>query len=232
MMEQRLSAEERREAIVKAALPLFARKGFANTTTRELAEAAGVSEALIYKHFPSKESLYAAIQNAGCQDKDRGLDKLASLEPSTSTLVHIIYYLFRTTIMGKTGDSVPWETKHRLILNSCLEDGEFTRLLYENRFSCCFTKIQACLKAAEVSGDLVKSQVSLENRARFGHHVAAMIAFTHLPERPVIDYKAGREDLLHQSIWFVLRGLGLTDEAIARYSNPKAMSVFYGVGSG
>ncbi|PYM09743.1 MAG: hypothetical protein DME18_17505 [Verrucomicrobia bacterium] len=56
MIEQRLSAEERREAIVKAALPLFARKGFANTTTRELADAAGVSEALIYKHFPSKES--------------------------------------------------------------------------------------------------------------------------------------------------------------------------------
>src|SRR5436190_1872122 len=76
-MDQRLSAEQRRTAIVKAALPLFARKGFANTTTRELAEAAGVSEALIYKHFPSKESLYAEIQNTGCKDKDNGLEKLA-----------------------------------------------------------------------------------------------------------------------------------------------------------
>src|SRR6266568_5616500 len=166
VFDQRLSAEQRREAIVTAALPLFARKGFSNTTTRELAEAAGVSEALIYKHFPSKESLYAAIQNAGCQDKDRGLDKLASLEPSTSTLVHIIYYLFRTTIMGKTGDSVPWETKHRLILNSCLEDGEFTRLLYENRFSCCFKKVKACLAAAEDAGDIVECLVSRENRVR------------------------------------------------------------------
>ena len=217
---------------MKAALPLFARKGFANTTTRELAEAAGVSEALLYKHFPSKESLYAAIQNAGCQDKDCGLEKLASLEPSTSTLVHIIYYLFRTTVMGKPGDSASLETKHRLILNSCLEDGEFTRLLYENRFSCCFAKIEACLKAAEASGDLVQSPVGLENRVRFAHHVAAMIAFMHLPKQPVIDYKAGREDLLHQAIWFVLRGLGLTDEAISRHSNPQALSVFFGVGSG
>ena len=47
--------DERRAAIVKAVLPLFARQGFSNTTTRQLAEAAGVSEALLYKHFPSKD---------------------------------------------------------------------------------------------------------------------------------------------------------------------------------
>src|SRR2546430_10310688 len=154
MLDQRLSAEERREGIVKAVLPLFARKGFANTTTRELAEAADVSEALIYKHFPSKESLYAEIQNTGCKDKDRGLEKLADAEPSTSTLVHIVYYLLRTIVMGKPGDTISWEAKHRMILNSCLEDGEFTRVLYENRFSCCFNKVQTCLVAAEETGDI------------------------------------------------------------------------------
>jgi len=115
VIDQRLSAEERREAIVTAALPLFARKGFANTTTRELADAAGVSEALIYKHFPSKESLYAEIQNAGCKDKDRSLEKLANLDPSTSTLVHIVYYLLRSIVMGKAGDTISWETKYRMI---------------------------------------------------------------------------------------------------------------------
>ena len=229
MLDQRLSAEERREAIVSAALPLFARKGFANTTTRELAEAAGVSEALIYKHFPSKESLYGEIQNAGCKDKDRGLEKLAGVEPSTSTLVHIVYYLLRSIIIGKPGDTISWETKHRMILNSCLEDGEFTRVLYENRFSCCFNKVQACLAAAETAGDVVKSPISRENRVRFAHHLAAMIAINNLPKRPVIDYRVGREELLHEVIWFVLRGLGLTDEAIARYYNPKALTVFFGV---
>src|SRR5881409_4303027 len=163
-MDQRLSAQQRREAIVKAVLPLFARKGFANTTTRELAEAAGVSEALIYKHFPSKESLYAEIQNAGCKDKDQGLEKLAGAEPSTSSLVHIVYYLLRTIVLGKPGDTISWETKHRMILNSCLEDGGFTRPLYENRFYCCFAKVQACLAAAEDTGDVVQCLVSRENR--------------------------------------------------------------------
>ena len=232
MLDQRLSAEERREAIVKAVLPLFARKGFANTTTRELAEAADVSEALIYKHFPSKESLYAEIQNTGCKDKDRGLEKLADAEPSTSTLVHIVYYLLRTIVMGKPGDTISWEAKHRMILNSCLEDGEFTRVLYENRFSCCFNKVQTCLVAAEETGDIVKSPVSRENRVRFAHHVAAMIAILHLPKKPVIDYKVDREELFHQVVWFVLRGVGLTDQAIERHYNPKTLSAFFGVGSG
>ena len=231
MFDQRLSGEQRRSAIVKAALPLFARKGFANTTTRELAETAGVSEALIYKHFPSKESLYAEIQDTGCKDKDPGLEKLAGAEPSTSTLVHIVYYLLRTIVIGKPGDTISWETKHRMIVNSCLEDGEFTRLLYENRFSCCFTKVQACLAAAEGTGDVVECMVSRENRVRFAHHLAAMIAINHLPSRPVIDYHVDREELLHEVIWFALRGLGLTDNAIACYYNPKALSAFFGVSS-
>src|ERR1041385_3492158 len=112
MFDQRLSADQRREAIVRAALPLFARKGFANTTTREMAEGAGVSEALIYEHFSSKESLYSEIQNTGNKDKDQGLEKLAVAEPSTSTLVHIVYYLLRSIVMGKPGDTISWEVKH------------------------------------------------------------------------------------------------------------------------
>ena len=42
-----MTAKDRKLAIVKAALPLFARQGFAETTTRELAKAAGVSEPLL-----------------------------------------------------------------------------------------------------------------------------------------------------------------------------------------
>ena len=62
----RLDSEERRKAIIDAALPLFARKGFAATTTKDLARAAGVSEPLLYRHFPSKEALYMEIQNFTC----------------------------------------------------------------------------------------------------------------------------------------------------------------------
>ncbi len=58
---RRLSAEDRRQQIIRAAIALFAQKGFEGTTTREIALAAGVSEALIFRHFPTKQDLYAAI---------------------------------------------------------------------------------------------------------------------------------------------------------------------------
>jgi TetR/AcrR family transcriptional regulator len=59
--ERRLSAEDRREQILHVAAKLFSRQGFSGTRTREIAEAAGVNEAIIFRHFPKKEDLYWAV---------------------------------------------------------------------------------------------------------------------------------------------------------------------------
>ncbi len=226
-MKKRMNCDARKEAIVKAALPLFARQGFARTTTRQLADAAGVSEALLYKHFPSKESLYAEIQNYGCRGCDPGLQKLIGLEPSTSTLVHIIYYVVRANVVGRSCGTMSHEVRHRMILNSCLEDGAFTRFLFRNRFSENLEAIVQCVRAADASGDLVTSPVSRENRLLFVHHLATMIATVQLPEEPVVDYGASRESLVNQVVWFALRGLGLSDAAIARHFRPKQLAAFF-----
>lgn len=57
----RLPAATRRCQLITAATQLFAERGFEGTTTREIAQAAGINEALIFRHFPHKEELYAAI---------------------------------------------------------------------------------------------------------------------------------------------------------------------------
>jgi AcrR family transcriptional regulator len=57
----RLPGPDRRLRIMQAALLLFSEKGFDATTTREIAQASGVSEAMIFRHFQSKDELYAAI---------------------------------------------------------------------------------------------------------------------------------------------------------------------------
>src|SRR6266487_2689388 len=49
------------EQVIAAAIHLFAHKGFQGTKTKEIAEAAGINEALIFRDFQSKEKLYCAI---------------------------------------------------------------------------------------------------------------------------------------------------------------------------
>lgn len=52
---------ERRAAIVDAAIKLFSQNGFRGTTTKQLAQAVGVSEPVLYMHFATKSELYSAI---------------------------------------------------------------------------------------------------------------------------------------------------------------------------
>lgn len=64
----RMTGEERRAAISEAAVRLFAERGFRGTTTRALAEAAGVTEPVLYEHFKNKRELYCAIVEAKSQE--------------------------------------------------------------------------------------------------------------------------------------------------------------------
>jgi len=57
----RMSAEDRRRQIVEVASEIFSLRGFNGTLTKEIADRAGVSPAIIFRHFPSKEAIYSAI---------------------------------------------------------------------------------------------------------------------------------------------------------------------------
>jgi AcrR family transcriptional regulator len=69
----RLRASARREAILEAAMSLFARDGLSGVTTREIAAAAGISEPILYRHFPGKEDLYAAILRRNLDALERAM---------------------------------------------------------------------------------------------------------------------------------------------------------------
>src|SRR5947209_6682713 len=120
----KLSAEARRAAIVHAVRRVFAEKGFHGTTTRELAEAAEVSEALLFKHFPNKEALYSAMQLSCCSEQDHGrLERLKSLEPSASTLVLMVHFLVSRMVGGCASRDDDQVIQNRLMLRSLGEDG-------------------------------------------------------------------------------------------------------------
>jgi AcrR family transcriptional regulator len=53
-------SDERRQAVVAAAIDCFGRKGFYGTTTHEIADWVGISQPYLYRLYPNKEALFAA----------------------------------------------------------------------------------------------------------------------------------------------------------------------------
>jgi AcrR family transcriptional regulator len=223
----RLSSEARRQAIVEAVKGVFAEKGFDGTTTRELAEAAGVSEALLYKHFPSKQSLYAAMREA-CARGPGFIEysRVMALDPSTSTLVILVHFLISHFVQGHAGAEN--KVMHRLATRSLLEDGEFLRLVIKPFADAWVRKVEACLKAAGTAGELRDIPVRRDLRAWFAHHIGVSLMLHLHPKVPAIDYKTGKEALVEQAVWFALLGLGVKEQAIKRHYNPKGLSLLAG----
>jgi AcrR family transcriptional regulator len=65
---RRLSAPDRRAAILDAALEVFSRRGYHAASIDEIAQEAGISKALIYEHFPSKKDLHASLLERHVQE--------------------------------------------------------------------------------------------------------------------------------------------------------------------
>ena len=79
----RLSAPERREGIIVAATRCFAERGFGGTTTARVAAEAQVNEALVFRHFGSKQALYLACVDAAWARLQARADELCIDEPDS-----------------------------------------------------------------------------------------------------------------------------------------------------
>ncbi|AIV35103.1 TetR/AcrR family transcriptional regulator [Streptomyces sp. R1] len=75
-----------RARLREAALELFAERGFEATSTRAVAAAAGLSPALVTRHFGSKQGLRAAVD---AYVLDRITEQLRALDPSTDLMASL-----------------------------------------------------------------------------------------------------------------------------------------------
>ena len=71
--KQRLTAEERRQAVLDTACRVFSRSSYRGATTAEIAREAGISEPILYRHFGSKRDLYLACLDEAWRELPRGL---------------------------------------------------------------------------------------------------------------------------------------------------------------
>jgi AcrR family transcriptional regulator len=83
---RRLTAEERRSAILDAALTAFSQKGYHATSLDDIAREAGVSKALIYEHFASKQELHADLIARNARELTQRVAGALSGEENESTV--------------------------------------------------------------------------------------------------------------------------------------------------
>ncbi len=223
---KKLSGDERRASIIRAARAIFANKGFKGTTTRELAAAAGVSEALIFKHFANKEELYGAMLHACCNDQDfHRLDQVIALEPSALKLVRLVHAFVAVVLDERDIDGD--KTVHcRLMIRSLLEDGEFVRLFFQGVSTDLEESMLGSLRAAIAAGDAYDGPLPPQLGFWFCHHLVLMLKTYMLPAAEVLDYGSPHEKAIQGAVWFSLRGFGIKEEVIRRLYHPDDEKLF------
>ena len=115
---KRLKAGERRSQLLRIAKELFSTYGFENISTKSIAEAAGVSEAIIFRHFASKEDLYRQIL-------DRKADEI-NVQKWSDELEHIA---------GREDDEALVLSVMKHVLEAGRQDPQFQRLLLQAALS-------------------------------------------------------------------------------------------------
>ena len=123
----RKSSEERRSQILREAARCFGTRGFRGTTTRDVAAAVGITEAALYRHFPGKEAIYAAILDARMAVPE----VIAALAPAARERDdRRVFTELASAIFGAVEADPSFL---RLLLYSALEGHEMARPFYETR---------------------------------------------------------------------------------------------------
>ena len=126
----RMPGEDRRRQLLRVAVESFARNGFSGTKTKDIAAAAGVSEAILFRHFASKEDLYHAIldEKEATMGGDRWfaeMNELAERRDDRGLFQHVGRQLVRSFREDAAF--------HRLLLYASLE-GHLLADLFHERF--------------------------------------------------------------------------------------------------
>lgn len=121
-----MTSKDRREQILQGAMRLFAEKGFRGTTTREIAQKLRISEALMFKHFPSKEALYRAIIQ---QRMNGAKDMLFPKEALKAKDDRQVFSAMASYLIRRNTED---PTFLRLVLYSALEEYDLSKIFFKN----------------------------------------------------------------------------------------------------
>lgn len=162
----RASGQERQASLITAAASRFAAKGFKGTTTKEIAKATGVSEALLFKYFPTKRALYAAIlaEKAQYSGLREAVEEAAKKHDDERLFTLLASYRIR-----KGADP----TLLRLLLFSALEGHEMSDMFFQQQYRVFYDLLAGYIRRRIDDGAFRPVDPLLAARAFFGvivHH--------------------------------------------------------------
>ena len=166
----RMTAEDRKLQILRVAVSLFSQKGFGGTTTKEIAQAAGVSEAMVFRHFATKQELYTAIlDHKACSGDSMNPEEMVAeaLKQKDDRAV------FEQLALGALEHHECDPEFQRLLLHSALEGHELAEMFFEKFVRRVYELLGGYITERQRDGAMAKIDPAIAVRAFIGmiiHH--------------------------------------------------------------
>lgn len=214
MRRKRIAGTARKALIQNEARRAFARHGFEATRMQDIARATKVSEALVYRHFPTKQALYRAVLRQAIRDQDANYEIVGLKDISPRGLITNLRTYFQV-VFGNEPEDV--KAGFRLVLASVAGDAGFASLIYRRANRIMNRRVRQALLQAQAAGDIAGKVIDERNTSMFIEHVGTMANKLFSEGSQASIYAGDRQALVNDAVWFCARGLGFRDEAIARY---------------
>jgi len=200
---------------------LFSQRGFRGTTTKEIAKAAGVSEAMVFRHFATKEELYSAIlDHKACHHE--------TMDPLSVVAEAIARRDDRAVFEGIALDALNQHDCdpefHRLLLHSALEEHELAQMFWEKFVKRVYRKLGAYIRERQREGAMIEIEPLVVVRAFVGmiiHHSLN----NNLWDRKRQLLKLSNQAAAHFFTGILLQGVSSKSKSISQEGGPKRPAV-------
>jgi AcrR family transcriptional regulator len=203
-----MSGDDRRRQILQTAVRLFSTHGFSGTTTRKIAEAAGVSEAMVFKHFSTKEDLYGAILHEKACEEGSHRFPWDGNEPLQKAIEEKddfnVFYQIALHAMNKQQADVGFM---RLMFFSALEEHELAERFFTEFVSKVYDFIGGYVEQRQKDGEMREVNPRVVVRAFIGmvlHHSLNNILW----DKKQTLLKISNEEAAQNFAEIILQGVG------------------------
>ncbi len=213
--QKRMKAEDRKTSIILASKSLFAKKGLHGVSVDEIARACGVSPAVLYQHFLSKEKLYEAVLDAAACNREDYLDAVLD---GPAGFGDVLYRMTLVFVKSRIADA----DTLRIELRSIIDGGGISDQFFLNQWRSFIDYIEISLKELMKEGQIPKIDIPVATLAYVGLFREVMLSQT---MRVGEKHFHNLESLVREMVNLYLRMVGLktlpcTGQTAARNETP------------